>query len=180
MDENKEVCATNEKECKCKTKLKCVITFLTFIFALTSMCYSILLNYKMNVLFDSANIKMPKIGGEKKGTISQLYDKGQSFDKAKEQDKAILAFFYVDWCGYCQRFAPTFNKLSKDKSIKENLAIAYINCEDEKNAEIVQEYGIQGFPSVFVVKGDKKEQIPNNLLYGDEKELKELLIDKAK
>ncbi len=178
MSENNEVCTDEEKKpCKCKA-CKAVISLLTLVFALTSMVYAILLNHKMNVLFKAANIETsaPK---KAEGLISETYDRGQSFAKAQKENKPILVFFYANWCGYCQRFAPIYDKLSKDKAIKDKLAIAYVNCEDPENSELVQEYEIEGFPSVFVVKGDKKEQIPNNLLYDDEKQLKKLLIEKA-
>ena len=179
MDENNEACNLDEKKtCKCKV-CKCVITLLTFVFALTSMVYSIMVNHKMNILFKAANIETSAPKNDP-GLISEKYDKGQSFAKAQEKNKPILVFFYANWCGYCQRFAPIYDKLSKDKEIKDALAVAYVNCEDEENADLVQEYEIEGFPTVYVVKGDKKEQIPNNVLYDDEAGLKKLLLEKAK
>ena len=50
--------------------------------------------------------------------ISKKYDKGRSLEKAMKKDKPVVAFFYVDWCGFCQRFAPTFDAVSKNKDIK--------------------------------------------------------------
>ncbi len=106
-------------------------------------------------------------GGEgKKVVISKQYDKGQSMDKAIAKNKPIIAFFYTDWCGFCQRFAPTFAKIAKDPQIKKNFAIAYVNCEQEENGKYVQEYEVQGYPTVYVITPEgKKEHLDNNTFF---------------
>lgn len=94
--------------------------------------------------------------------ISEQYDKGQSLDLALETKKPMIVFFYTDWCGYCQKFIPTFSKVTKDSKIKSNFAIAYVNCEKPENAKIIEEYGVNGFPTVFVVdKEGKKTHLDN-------------------
>ena len=74
--------------------------------------------------------------GGKKVVISKQYDKGQSIEKAIETKKPMVVFFYTDWCGYCQRFAPTFHKIVKSKGVKKNVAVAYVNCEKPENSKI--------------------------------------------
>ena len=109
------------------------------------------------------------IGSEKKIVISKQYDKGKSLEKALETKKPVIVFFYTDWCGFCQRFAPTYHKIAKSKDIKKNFAVAYVNCEDSKNAPLMGEYGIQGFPTVYVLDGKgNKTQIENNILFNDD------------
>ena len=104
----------------------------------------------------------------KKVVISTQYDKGQSYAKAQETKKPMIVFFYTDWCGYCQRFAPTFHKIVKSKEIKKNFGIAYVNCEKSENQNLMQEYGIQGFPTVFVVKDGKKTALENGTFFGSD------------
>ena len=119
------------------------------------------------------------IGAEKKVVISKQYDKGQSLEKALETKKPVIVFFYTDWCGFCQRFVPTYYKVSKSKDIKKNFAIAYVNCEDSKNTPLMSEYGIQGFPTVYVLDGKgNKTQIENQYLFNDD--AVETVIKKAK
>ena len=105
--------------------------------------------------------------------ISKKYDKGHSYAKAKSSGKPIVAFFYVDWCGFCQRFAPLFADLVKDKELKKDVSFAYINCEDPKNAELVREYAIDSYPSVFVINKDgQKTKLQNATFFGpDSKEV---------
>ena len=78
------------------------------------------------------------------------YDKGISYAKALEKDKPILAFFYVDWCGFCKRFAPNVPELRKfTKANKMNFVM--INCEDMKNRPLMAQYKIQAFPTFYII-----------------------------
>ena len=97
--------------------------------------------------------------------ISRDYDKGQSMEKALLTKKPVIVWFYTDWCRYCQKLAPTFKKLSKDRQIKKEYAIAYVNAEDSRNKEYVKEYKVEGYPTVYLVKEGKKEFVsPVDLL----------------
>ena len=155
-----------KKEQNCKFNTIVVLLILSLLFSITSLTLSVL------------NMKGIKIGEAKPVVISQKYDKGQSLDKALETKKPMLVFFYVDWCGFCQKFAPTFHKITKDSEIKSNFAIAYVNCDAPENAKFVQEYGIQGFPTVFVVdKNGQRTQLQNETFFNNDS--KEVVKNKA-
>lgn len=132
-----------------------VLTVISLLFSITALTVSIV------------TVKGGFVPSEEgKVVISKQFDKGKSLDKALATKKPVLVFFYTDWCGYCQRFAPDYNKISKDREIKKHMAVAYVNCEDPNNRKFVEEYEIQGFPTVFVVGTDgKKTQIQNNFLF---------------
>lgn len=91
--------------------------------------------------------------------ISKDYDKGQSIQKAISTEKPMIVWFYTDWCRYCQKFAPTFKKVTKNKEIKKAFAVAYVNAEDPKNSEFVKEYKVEGYPTVWLVDKERKEFI---------------------
>ena len=91
--------------------------------------------------------------------ISKDYDKGQSIAKALLTEKPMVVWFYTDWCRYCQKFAPTFKKLTKDKELKKAYAFAYVNAEDPVNEDIVKEYKVEGYPTVYLVKEGKREWV---------------------
>lgn len=97
--------------------------------------------------------------------ISREYDKGQSIEKALLTEKPMIVWFYTDWCRYCQRFAPTFKKLTNKKTIKKEYAAAYVNSEDPINEKIVKEYNVEGYPTVFLVNKNKKEMVPPTDLF---------------
>lgn len=102
--------------------------------------------------------------------ISKQYDKGQSMEKALKTEKPVIVWFYTDWCGFCQRFAPTFGKLTKEKQIKKNFAVAYVNAEKPENQGLMQEYEVQGFPTVYLLnpKTKEKEHIDNAKLFEED------------
>lgn len=145
---------TENKEHNCTCKKLLTLVIISLLLSIASLTTSI-----FNMVGGNAQ-------GGKKVVISKQYDKGKSFKKAQDTKKPIIVFFYTDWCGYCQRFVPTYHKLSKDKEIKKDFAIAYVNCEDQKNRELISEYQIQGFPTVFVIdKEGKRIQLDNRILF---------------
>ena len=150
-------------EHKCKFTLLIVLTIISLLFSISALTLSIL-------SFKGMGAPAAQAGDDhKKVVISKQYDKGRSLDKALATKKPMIVFFYTDWCGFCQRFAPTFDKVTKDSKVKENFAIAYVNCEDKDNSKWVEEYGIQGFPTVYVVKPDgKKVTLDNNTFFNDD------------
>ena len=104
--------------------------------------------------------------------ISKQYDKGQNMEKALKTKKPMIVWFYTDWCGYCQRFAPTFGKVTKNRSIKKNFAVAYVNAEYAENQGLMAEYQVQGFPTVFLVNPttNEKVHIDNGKLFAPDAE----------
>ena len=154
-EENQVNNPTEEK--KCKFNLLIGLVILSLVLSVTSLTLSIL-GLRGDV----------SIGGQgnKKVVISKQYDKGKSMEKAKATGKPIIVFFYTDWCHFCQSFAPTFNKISKDSKIKKNFAVAYVNCEKEENRSLMQEYNVQGFPTVYVIITDgSKVQLENGTFF---------------
>ena len=147
---NKEL--EKPKSCKCLVLLV-IASFLISLVALGTSVYTLL----------NGSIAQET---NKKVVISTQYDKGKSLEKAKATKKPVIVFFYTDWCGYCQRFAPTYHKFSKDSAIKKNFAIAYVNCEDSKNRSAMEEYNVHAFPTVFVVDKDGiRTQLENRTFF---------------
>lgn len=147
---------TEQKPC---TKLLTFLTIVSLLISFAALTLSVL--HITNVI---------GVGGEgKKVVISKQYDKGQSLEKAIATKKPMVIFFYTDWCGYCQKFAPTFAKVVKDKAVKKNFAVAYVNCEKPENAKHMEAYGVEGYPTVFVVGADgKRAHLQNQTFFNDD------------
>ena len=150
----------NKVEKKCHTKLMIVLLALSIIMSFAALTLSIINTVRIkNEVSQSSN--MPFL-------ISKKYDKGQSLAKAYKKQKPVVVFFYADWCGFCQRFAPTFFKVTKDKDIKKKFAVAYVNCDKPENAEYMQQFKVQGFPTVFVINKDRSNvQLENNTFFNE-------------
>lgn len=99
------------------------------------------------------------------------YDPGISWAKAVNLKKPVVVNFYVDWCGYCKRFAPILDKLRQEYQSK--YTFVFINTEKPGNKKIADDFMINGYPSLFLVnpKNDNRVFV-NQRLYSDPKLLK--------
>lgn len=92
------------------------------------------------------------------------YDKGVTYEQAAQEDKPMLAVFYVDWCTYCKKFMP---KMDKVRNInKDDFNFVLINVENPQNEAIVKEYRISAYPAVYIIdpKYDNRVHIDNPFL----------------
>ena len=91
-------------------------------------------------------------------------------------EKPIVALFYVDWCTYCRRFMPEFGKLAKKHSDKFNFVV--VNCDYPENKEIVEEFHIGGFPTLFIIDKKIGHNFPLNMAVTSDKELAKKELNK--
>jgi len=143
----------NTKNSMCKTALWAIIAI--FIFSLVTMLFTISIATKVGAI--------PGISVSEE--ISDKYDKGQSLEKAEKTGKPYIVWFYTDWCGYCKMFATTYGEINKNRDIKKKYAIAYVNCDSPSNKQYLEKFKVQGFPTVFLVDGERIERIDNNILF---------------
>ena len=151
---------TIQEETKCNNKLGIALIILSLLMSLSALGLSV---YN-TVTINNGNVQ----ANDGKVLISKKYDKGQSLAKAYKKQKPVVVFFYADWCGFCQRFAPTFYKVTKDKEIKKKFAIAYVNCDKPENRDYMEQFNVQGFPTVYVINNDRsKVQLENNTFFNE-------------
>ncbi len=91
------------------------------------------------------------------------YKIGIPYEKAIKGDKPILTLFYADWCHYCIKFMPTYQALSK--IYKDDFNFSKVNVEDPKYEKVVNEVGIGGFPTVYIIdpKYDNRVLLSNSI-----------------
>jgi len=76
----------------------------------------------------------------------------ENFDQALEENDMLLVEFYAPWCGHCKNLAPEYAKAAgilKEEDIK----IAKVDATEHRN--LGEKYGVQGFPTIKFMKGDK-------------------------
>ena len=94
------------------------------------------------------------------------YGTGFTYAEAVKIGKPMVVNFYVDWCHYCQGFAPKLEELRQE--YKDKFTFVIVKADDPKNEELVQDFNIHGYPSLFLVnpKNDNRVFI-NQSLYDE-------------
>ncbi|KAF2181051.1 thioredoxin-domain-containing protein [Zopfia rhizophila CBS 207.26] len=111
----------------------------------------------------------------------------------------VTAWFYAPWCGHCQNLKPAYEAAAK--SLAGIAKVAAVNCDDKINKPFCGKMGVQGFPTLKIVRPGKKlgkptiedyqgprqakgiveavkDMIPNNVVRVTDKTLDEWLQEK--
>lgn len=94
------------------------------------------------------------------------YKIGLKYDEAMKSDKPFVQLIYADWCTYCQKFMPKYEKIAKIYKGKYNFVMT--NVDAPENKEIVKAEDIGGFPTMYIKdpKYDNKISL-NNTIFDD-------------
>ena len=90
----------------------------------------------------------------KGGNADSEAENNKLVKKSKYDDyktKPILFLFSAKWCGHCHHFMPTFEKLKQEYI--DDSKIKIINIDEEKNRDLVEKYGVEGFPTLKLYDG---------------------------
>jgi len=88
----------------------------------------------------------------KKSPVVQV--DGKDFDRLiNKSNYTSIVEFYAPWCGHCQNLKPAYEKAAKNL---EGLAkVAAVNCDDDANKPLCGSMGVQGFPTLKIVRPKK-------------------------
>ncbi|KAK1998069.1 thioredoxin-domain-containing protein [Colletotrichum falcatum] len=79
-------------------------------------------------------------------------------DLITKSNHTSIVEFYAPWCGHCQNLKPAYEKAAKNLN---GLAkVAAVDCDDEANKPLCGRFGVQGFPTLKIVKPGKKPGKP--------------------
>lgn len=74
------------------------------------------------------------------------------------KDDVELVIVYATWCGHCQKAKPEFEavqrKLHDTRFKNRNLKVRLV--DGDTNPELVKQYGVTGYPSIFLLKDGKQ------------------------
>jgi thiol-disulfide isomerase/thioredoxin len=92
-----------------------------------------------------------------------------SIDQQLMQHKTFILFFGANWCSNTQRFTPKYlevqQRVEKANLKSKGFGMAKVECSGDMESTCVQEYKVDGYPTVFsYVDGKRKEEYP----YADE------------
>ncbi len=78
--------------------------------------------------------------------MAVLYADSTNLDE-NVKEGLVLLDFYADWCGPCKMIGPVLEQISD-----ENDDIKVVKVNVDENIGLAQQYGVQGIPSLFVLK----------------------------
>lgn len=101
-------------------------------------------------------------------TENLIYLTDENFDtEVTNNNSLIIIDFWAEWCGPCRMMAPVFEKLSAEYVGK----LRFAKLDTDKYPQIAAQFGIQGIPSLFVIK--KAEVIDKIVGFAPEPVLKQ-------
>lgn len=85
---------------------------------------------------------------------------GKSYNKLIAKSNMVsIVEFYAPWCGHCQNLKPAYEKAAK--GLKDFAQVAAVNCDDDSNKAFCGEMGVQGFPTLKIIKPSKTPGRPS-------------------
>ena len=89
------------------------------------------------------------------------------FNKKLSENKCLIVKFYTKWCGYCRMLAPEYDAAFEHFELNKRDDIIISRMEGEgENESFINEYGIMGFPTVFLFHSKNTEpygMMPHNI-----------------
>ena len=73
--------------------------------------------------------------------------------KGGNDTKGELILFKADWCGYCTRFKPVWDKLTENYT-----KVKYTVYDADKDQKTMLKYGITSFPTIMFNNGKEVEK----------------------
>lgn len=75
----------------------------------------------------------------------------EQFDKLMAEGKTVLVDYWANWCGYCRRIAPAYEKIGEQ--YQDSIVVAKVNIDDEP--QLAAQEKIQVIPTLILYRDGK-------------------------
>ena len=74
-----------------------------------------------------------------------------------DTQNADLIFFHVTWCPHCKKAMPIWEELVAEHQGKpiNGVNVNFVSVDCDKDSAMADRYGIEGFPTIKLIKGDE-------------------------
>lgn len=92
--------------------------------------------------------------------VTEITD-NDHLDTLLEDHDYVLVDFYINACGPCKQFAPTFEALSE---LYSSVCFVKVNAYSAKCKEIANEYNVEKFPTFIILEKNNRELLHEPIL----------------
>ena len=89
------------------------------------------------------------------GNLQFVHDAAAGRQLARQQSLPCLLFFTAEWCTYCHKMEEDAFVDARVASLAEQFVCVLVDADRE--AEVCQQFGINGYPTVLFVSADGRQ-----------------------
>jgi len=81
----------------------------------------------------------------------------KEFIKKEEghEESVEVYYFYTKWCPYCKKARPAWDSIKDTQKNVNGKAVYFKEVDCEKNEKLADQYGVEGYPTIKLVKGNE-------------------------
>jgi thiol-disulfide isomerase/thioredoxin len=86
--------------------------------------------------------------------LNPSYVENKELQEETASNEAELYLFYTEWCPYCKKAKPYWDKLKTNYENKpiNNTIVYFREVDCEKNEQLADQYDVKGYPTIKLVK----------------------------
>lgn len=87
-------------------------------------------------------------------SVKPNYVANKEFVDQGKNDDVELLFFYTTWCPHCKKAMPIWQKFKEDNQnvVVNGRKLVFVEIDCDKEESVAQEYGVEGYPTIKLVK----------------------------
>jgi len=134
------------------------LQWLTVLLALSSLCAVSVSATKGDDSSEGATEEAPKKEeGFGWNAVKQLTT--ETFEEAAKAQDLSAVFFYAPWCGHCKNAKPAYEEAAGILA-EEGIPLFAVDANEEENRPLASQYGVQGFPTIKILRKKDGEIVP--------------------